>query len=407
MKGQPGEEKRQRKIYLDTNLQIIFGVTLTAVMGVSSITPAFPKIVQGLNLSPQAVGLLITVFTLPGVILTPVLGILADRFGRKKILVPSLILFGIAGAACSLARDFDLLLLLRFLQGIGAASLGSLNVTIIGDLYSGRERTAAMGYNASVLSVGTASYPSIGGALAMLGWHYPFTFHSIAIPVGLLVLLSLKNPEPKNGQHLKEYLGNAWQSVKNRQVVGLFAASVTTFIILYGSYLTYYPFLIGNSFGASTLIIGLIMSSMSLTTALTSSQLGRLTKAYPERTLLKAGYIFYALALVIVPFVPNLWVLLIPTIIFGIGHGLNIPSIQTLLAGLAPMEHRAAFMSINGMVLRLGQTLGPLLMGVVFGLWGIGAVFYAGAVFAIAIFMLLVTMIGGQSPPRQSGLGRR
>jgi ACDE family multidrug resistance protein len=386
----------QRKIYLDANLQIIFGVTLTAVMGVASISPAFPRIVEGLNLSPEAVGLLITVFTFPGVILTPVLGVLADHFGRKRILVPSLILFGIAGGACSLARDFNLLLLLRFLQGIGAASLGSLNVTIIGDLYSGKERVAAMGYNASVLSVGTASYPSIGGALATLGWYYPFTFHSVAIPVGLLVLFSLKNPEPKSEQHLKEYLGNAWQSIKNRQVVGLFAASVTTFIILYGAYLTYLPLLIGGSFGASPLIIGLIMSSMSLTTAITSSQLGRLAKVYPERTLLKAAYIFYASALVIVPFVPNLWVLLIPIIIFGVGHGLNIPSIQTLLAGLAPMEHRAAFMSVNGMVLRLGQTLGPLLMGAVFGLWGIGGVFYAGAVFAIAIFALLVIIKRGE-----------
>ncbi|HUW96094.1 MAG TPA: MFS transporter, partial [Anaerolineae bacterium] len=172
-------------VYRDTNLQIIFGVTLMAVLGVSSITPAFPRIVEELNITPQAVGSLITVFTLPGVFLTAVLGILADQFGRKRILVPALLIFATAGSACAFARDFELLLLLRFLQGVGAAGLGAINLTIIGDLYTGQERTEAMGCNSSVLSVGTASYPAIGGILATVGWFYPFLLPLAAIPVTL------------------------------------------------------------------------------------------------------------------------------------------------------------------------------------------------------------------------------
>ena len=203
MNQEQGENKK--KIYLDTNLQIVFGVTLMAVLGVASITPAFPRIIQELGVSSLGIGLLISVFTFPGVILTPILGVFADRYGRKRILVPSIFLFGIAGGACALARDFNILLILRFFQGVGAASLGSLNVTIIGDLYSGRERATAMGYNASVLSVGTAAYPAIGGALAMVAWYYPFVLPLLALPLGFVVLFSLKNPEPMIGQHLKDY----------------------------------------------------------------------------------------------------------------------------------------------------------------------------------------------------------
>jgi len=391
--GESNQSKGQRPIHRDTNLQIIFCVTLMAVLGVATITPAFPKIVQELNISPQDVGLLITVFTFPGILLTLVLGVLADRFGRRKILVPSLMLFGIAGGACVLARDFNLLLILRFFQGIGAASLMSLNVTIIGDLYSGRECTTAMGYNASVFNVGTAIYPAVGGALAMLGWYYPFLLSFIAIPVGLLVLFSLKNPEPKMEEHLKKYLSNVWQSIKNRQVVGLSIATIVTFILFYGAYLTYLPILIERSFGASSLIIGLILASMSLTTALASSQMGRLARVYSERNLLKAAFILYALALVIIPFVPNLWALLIPTLIFGVAHGISNPSRLTLLVGLAPIKHRAAFMSISATVLQLGQTLGPLLMGAIFGIWGIGGPFYLGAGLSIVMFALAVIMI--------------
>ena len=380
---------KSQPVYLDTNLQLVFGVTLMAVLGVSSITPAFPVIIEKLYISPPSVGLLITVFTLPGILLTPVLGVLADRLGRKRILIPSLMLFGIAGGACALARDFNLLLGLRFLQGMGAASLGSLNVTLIGDLYSGSRRAAAMGYNASILSVGTASYPAIGGVLATLAWYYPFVLPLIAVPLGFLILFSLKNPEPKAKLSFKEYISQALDGIKRRQVVVLLAASSITFIILYGSYLTYFPILAGESFLVTPLIIGLIMSVMSLTTAVTSSQLGKLAKKYPKKHLIMAGYAVYGAALIVFLLIPKLWMLIIPSIIFGIGHGINIPSIQTLLADLSPLEYRAAFMSVNGMVLRLGQTLGPVVMGLVFSVWGIQGVFIAGAAFAAAAFLLL------------------
>jgi len=388
-----GQDESQNKLYLDTNLQIIFGVTLMAVLGVASITPAFPRIIHELGVSSLGIGLLISVFTLPGVILTPVLGVFADRYGRKRILVPSIFLFGIAGGACALARDFNLLLILRFFQGVGAASLGSLNVTIIGDLYPGKERAAAMGYNASVLSVGTAAYPAIGGVLAMVAWYYPFVLPLLAIPLGFVVLFSLKNPEPKIKQHLKEYFRNIFKSINNRQVVGIFLGCIVTFIILYGPILTYFPLLLGNSFGASPLIIGLLISAMSLTTAYTASQLGKLTKIYSERTILKVTFLLYGSALLMIPFIPNLPLFLIPIFIYGIAHGLNFPCFQTLLAGLAPMEYRGAFMSINGMVLRLGQTLGPPLMGVIFSLWGAEGTFYSGACLSGLMFLFgLVTI---------------
>lgn len=382
----------QRKLYLERNLHVIFSVTLVAVMGVSSLTPAFPKIAEALQISSKQIGLLITVFTLPGVILTPPLGVLADRWGRKRILIPALFLFGIAGTAGAFVRDFELLLIFRFFQGIGAASLGSLNVTLIGDLFTGKDRPTAMGYNASVLSVGTAGYPAIGGALAMLGWHYPFALASMAVPVAFFVLFSLKNPEPKSEQHLSEYFQEAWQSLRRRQVVGLFIASIAIFIILYGSILTYFPFLLKHRFNASPLIIGLMMATMSVATAITSSQLGRLARHFSEKVLIRLAFCLYGIALLLMIPMPNLFLLLIPTTIFGVAQGMNIPSIQTLLASFAPIEHRAIFMSLNGMVLRIGQTLGPVIMAAVFAFGGMDAVFYTGAglAFAMSVWLALI-----------------
>jgi len=390
----------EAKLYRDRNLQIIFGVTLLAVMAVSSIAPALPAIVRDLGISKLQVGLLITAFTLPGMVLAPFLGVLADRFGRKRILVPSIFLFGLAGTACALTRDFNTLMVLRVSQGVGGAALGSLNVTIIGDLYSGRRRTAAMGLNASVLSIGTASYPLIGGALALLAWSYPFYLSLAAIPLGLIVLTALRNPEPRSKEGLKDYLGGTWGYLKNLKVAALFSAGVLTFIILYGAYLTYFALLLDESFHVSAFTIGLVMSVMALTTAIVSSQLGRISAWFSEVTLIKASFAIYALALALIPLMPSLWLLLIPVMIFGIAQGVNLPSILTLVAGLAPMEYRAAFMSINAAMLRLGQTVGPPLVGLFYVYGGSDAAFYATAGLALVASVTAI-LVGKRLKPRR------
>ena len=373
------------RLWLDRNLRIIYCVTLMAVLSVASITPAFPRIIQDLGIKPHQVGLLITIFTFPGMILAPFLGVLSDRYGRKKILIPSLLLFGLAGSGCGFAGSFKALLFLRFFQGVGAAALSSLTGTIIGDLFSGKERAMAMGYNSSVLSVGTASYPAIGGAMALFGWNYPFFLPILALPVAYAALFHLENPEPEGHQKLSDYLKGAWEVLKNRGVLGVFLVSIATFIILYGSLLTFFPLLVDGRFGASTMTIGLLMSAMSVSTALTSTQMGRLSAKFGEKNLIKAAFLFYGAALLLIPAMPSVPLYVLPAVIFGFGHGMNIPAIMSLMAGFAPVEHRGVLMSVNGMVLRMGQTAGPMVMGIAYTWWGIPGPFYAGAALALAV----------------------
>lgn len=166
-----------------------------------------------------------------------------------------------------------------------------------------------------------------------------------------------------------------------------------TFVVLYGAYLAYFPLLLESSFGSSSFVIGLVMSSMSFSTALASSQLGRITRILSQRTLVKAAFCLYALALALMPRMPSLWALLLPTVLFGIAQGINIPSLQTLLAGFAPVEHRAALMSINGTVLRLGQTLGPPVVGIPFGLWGLEGAFVTGVIISLVMFGLTYALL--------------
>jgi ACDE family multidrug resistance protein len=386
-------DSASHRLLTDPNLHVIFGVTLVAVLGVSTITPVLPQVATVFERTPQAVALLIVVFTLPGVVFTPILGVVGDRLGRKKVLVPSLFLFAVAGTVCGFARDFETLLVLRFLQGVGAGALGAINVTLLGDLYRGAERATAMGYNASVLSIGTGIYPAVGGGLSLLGWYFPFFLPVLAIPIAITVLMVLNNPEPEPTGSIAMYTRVALRSIIQPQVLTLFATSVVTFVLIYGSFLAYFPFLLERRFAASPVFIGAVMSVTSVATAITAFWLGTLARRWGSRALVKAGFVLYALALALIPFASNVWQLAAPVLLFGVANGLNVPSILTILNHYAPSEYRAAFMSINGMLLRLGQTLGPLLVGAAVRFVGTRGSFLVSAALALATLLLILPVL--------------
>ncbi len=378
-----------RHLLLDRNLHVIFSISFIVVMGVSSLTPVFPAVVDALGISPEQVGLLITLYALPGIALTPVYGVLADRLGRKQVLVPALVLFALAGSACSLVRDFQLLLVLRFLQGVGGASLGFLTATLVGDLYQGARRTEAMGYKASVLSVSSAVLPTIGGALALLGWYVPFALPIVGLVVGASVLFVLELGPTKAEASFLTYLGDAWAGMRTPRVIGLYAATFLSFVVLYGAYMTFIPLHLSARFGSSPPSIGLVMTLGSLTTALVASRLGVLSRFVSPDRLLPMAFVLFSLSFLFIPIAPGYWWVALAVGVFGVGQAWNYAVVLTLLAGEAPDEHRAIFMGVNGMVIRTGQALGPVIMAGVFAAGGIPAVFYGASGLCLVVFISL------------------
>ncbi len=82
----------------------------------------------------------------------------------------------------------------------------------------------------------------------------------------------------------------------------------------------------------------------------------------------------------------------VPVVLFGVANGINIPSLLTVLTSAAPTTHRAAFMSVNGMLLRLGQTLGPVLVGAAYRTLSLDGAFYVSAGLAVGMLALLSAM---------------
>ncbi|MDE5073608.1 MAG: MFS transporter [Trichodesmium sp. St5_bin8] len=383
--------KNSIKIYQDSNFQIIIGITLIAILGGPGISPLLPSIAKDLNISPEHIGWVISAFFIPITIGTPISGILADRYGRKQILIPALILFAISGTLCSLAPNFQTLIEFRFVQGIGAAPLESLTLTLISDFYSGKLLTTAMAFKTMSVGLSLVIYPLISSGLTTWGLRYPFLLYLIAIPLSIWVLFSLKNPAiPKQKSfNLKKYLRNIWQSFNNYQVRSLLIVIIVNFIFSLGPCLTYIPLFADRQLGASYIVIGMILASRGIFLAFVSSQLGIFAKYLSELTLIKVSFIIYCIAFIMTPTINNIWLLFIPGILSGLAQGMVVPSTQSLLGQLSPENYRAGFMAVTSSALSFGQTLGPILAGTMFSIRGMAGVFYSSAIVSLVVFVFI------------------
>ncbi|MEZ5215938.1 MAG: MFS transporter [Ilumatobacteraceae bacterium] len=134
-------------------------MTITGILANTLISPNIPDILADLGQPKSRAGLLVGIGPLPGVVVAPIIGILADRLGRRRVLVPCLVVFGVFGLVAAAAPDFGVMLVARFLQGVGSAGLINLGIVLIGDHWDGMERTRLVGRNAAVLTICLATVP--------------------------------------------------------------------------------------------------------------------------------------------------------------------------------------------------------------------------------------------------------
>lgn len=352
-----------------TPLYVILASSLMGVMGVSLITPVLPDLRSVFAVSDAQVGLVITAYTLPGVLLTPFIGLFADRFGRRRVLIPLLFTFGIGGMGIAVAGSFTEVLVLRFVQGIGASALVTLAVTMIGDFYDGRQRNAVMGFNASMLGTGAALYPLIGGVLAAVRWNAPFLFFGVGILVGVIATLALEEPDSERSTDARVYLGRIRAVSLRPDALAIFAAITWIFFVFYGAVQTALPLLLNDEFGVEPSRIGVILAMVALASAAVSSQYGRIAEWRTAPELVALGFVAYGFSLLGIWAAPSPLFIAVALLGFGVGFGIVMPSIDTTIITLVSGELRAGMMGMRTSVLRLGQTIGPVGFTVVAESW--------------------------------------
>lgn len=364
---------------------LIVSITLTGIMANTLITPATPDIVADFGVGPSGVGMILSAATAPGILLAPVIGVLADRFGRRETLIPCLLIFGVAGGAASFAPTFSVLILLRFLQGIGAAGLINLAVVIIGDHWDGVERARMIGRNAAALTAAIAVLPPLGGFLTDLGgWQLSFAPYWIGLVTAAAVARML--PKTTRGDStLAEQLRRTLPYLRSPRVLAPTGMAFVLFVIIFGLFLAVLPVHLSEEFGVSASARGLVLGVPAITSTAVALNIGRLRDRFGARSVVFAGSLLLTAGLLILALAPSLPVLLLGPLVYGLGEGLMIPTLQDIVTGAAPATSRGSVVAMFVGVTRAGQTAGPLMTGAALEQIGSRVLFFAGAALAVLL----------------------
>jgi len=341
-------------------MYVILSCSLIGVMGVSMISPILPELRDVFGVSDQRVGLVITAYTLPGVFLSPFVGLVADRLGRRRVVIPLLVVFGVSGTAISFVTEFRSVIALRLLQGVGASGLITMSVTLIGDLYQGPRKDAVLGLNGSVISVGAAVYPFVGGALAVVRWTVPFLFFSVAFGIGAIAVFGLPEPEGVEAMRARPYLRKLLASLKQPKAVLLYLATFSALFIFYGSVLTAVPLVLSDEFDLGPGMIGPILSVTAGASAVVSSRYGRIARYRSAEELVALGFCAYGVSLIGLWLAPSPIAAAAVLLLFGAGNVVALLSIDNTIVTMAPDGMRAGMMGMRTSFFRLDQTVGPV-----------------------------------------------
>lgn len=164
-------------------IAIAMGIFLGTIDG-SIVNAALPTLVDDLSTTFPAVQWVVLAYLLTVATLTMMIGRLGDMFGKKKIYTAGFGLFTVASVLCGLAPSVGLLIAFRVLQGGGAAMIFALGFAIVTESFPPGERGRALGVNGSVVSIGIALGPALGGLLIdALSWHWIFL---VNLPIGII-----------------------------------------------------------------------------------------------------------------------------------------------------------------------------------------------------------------------------
>lgn len=373
-------------------LPLVFAVTITGIMGNSLVSPLIPDILKSFDKSEASAGVLVAAASVPGIFLAPLIGIAADRWGRRPILTGCLTIFGAAGLVTAWAPTFAILILTRFLMGMGSAGLVNLGVVLIGDHFEGEERTRWIGRNAAMLTVGVAIIPLTSGLIAeVAGWRLTTTAYTIGFLAALWSWRILRDEPKREASTVRSQLGGIGIALRNPVILTTLAVGTLTFATIFGVFLTTLPTHLENAFGLSSGYRGMIIGVPALTSAAIGFNLGRIRRHVPVRWALSLSALSWAIGMSIIGFAGTLVLVVIGALAHGIGEGALIPNLQEVAISAAPPEHRGAVVATWVGFARLGQTTGPLLAGVLLATSGARVVFLAGAaasLLAAAVFWL-------------------
>ncbi len=347
----------------------IGSIPLIMTLGNSMLIPILPQMKEKLGLTPLQTSMTITVFSIAAALFIPVLGYLSDRFSRKVIILPALILYGAGGllagfAATSFPSAYWWILAGRTMQGIGAAGTAPIAMALTGDLFKGGEQSKVLGIVEASNGLGKVLSPILGALFGLLAWFAVFfAFPAICLVSITLTLFFIKEKShrqapPPFGKYMRG-LASVFKFEGRWLLTAYFAGAVCLFTLF--GILFYLSDVLEKQYGIDGVVKGLILAIpllvMGGTSYLTGSRIGKNTAAMKRLIVIGLGLmtVSYALLVFFEKLVPFLFVL----ILSSIGTGLVLPCLNSLITGSVGKERRGFVTSLYGSVRFIGVAIGP------------------------------------------------
>ncbi|MES2112853.1 MAG: TCR/Tet family MFS transporter [Bacteroidota bacterium] len=352
-------------------LSFIFATLFIDIMGLAIIIPVIPKLIEKLihgNVSDASWygGWLTAAYAIMQFLCAPIIGNLSDRFGRRPVLLCSLLGFAIDYSFSAFAPTIGWLFVGRIIAGITGASFTTANA-YIADISEPEKRAANFGMVGVAFGLGFIIGPALGGLLGKYDIHYPF------IAAAALALLNAIYgyfilPESLSEEHRRPFelkranpLGTLIQLKKYKSVIGL-AASL--FLIYMGgqavqSVWTYYTM---QKFNWNAGTVGFSLAAVGVLTAGVQGGLIRLIlpKFGNERSIW-IGLLLYASGLILFAFATKGWMMFAFLIPYCLG-GIAGPAIQGYISGSVPPSAQGELQGGLTSLMSLSAIVGPLLM---------------------------------------------
>lgn len=364
--------------------------TLTVMAG-ATIAPVLPTINTVFEDVPNVDLLVRLVLTLPALFIAlgaPFAGTIIDRFGRKRLLIASVLLYGIAGSAGFVLEDIFMLLLSRALLGIAVAGVMTSVTTLIADYYVGQARSSFLGLQAAFAGMGGVVYLTLGGFLAENSWHDPFLIYLVAFIILPFVVTTLYEPvvEKSKNTHTSEI-----SAIRGNIPIGLvtfiYVTMIVTQVIFY-SIPVQLPFYLENLIGASSSQSGLAIAALSLFYSIASLSFRWVDQQLNHLYTLLLGFALTGTGLIILA-IANIWLIIgLGLIVSGFGLGLIVPNLITWLTNTVPEHIRGRSLGGLTTALFLGQFLSPFILTPIGNATG-----DSGTYLILGLFLIAVTGI--------------
>ncbi|MBI0576884.1 MFS transporter [Neobacillus cucumis] len=391
----------------------IGSIPLILVLGNSMLIPILPKMKSVLDISQFKVSLIISAFSIAAAISIPVLGYLSDRFSRKAIIIPSLILYGSGGllagtAAAWFSNAYLWIMAGRIMQGIGAAGTAPIAMALTGDLFKGSEQSKVLGLVEASNGLGKVISPIIGSLLALLFWYaaffaFPvFCFISVLLTIFFIKEKKKEKEPPSLGKYVKGLI-----SVFKTEGRWLFAAYLTGAVCLFTLFgiLFYISDILEKDHHIDGVLKGGILAIpllfMTTTSYITGSKIGKKMKLM--KTLIILGLLLMTSSFASLIFLKKLIPFFAVLVISSIGTGLVLPCINSFITGAVPTDRRGFVTSLYGSVRFLGVAIGPPIFGTLMAWSRTGMLLITAGLTLICAFLCMVLIhVAKKEPSKES-----